>query len=139
VEARPVVLNHNTETVPRLYRRVRPKAVYTRSLELIRRVKQIDPSMTTKSGIMVGLGETFEEVMQTMADLREHDCDLLTIGQYLRPSSKHLPVDRYWHPEEFAALAEEGQRLGFRHVEAGPLVRSSYHAGEQRRAAQVAG
>jgi lipoic acid synthetase len=137
VEAGPVVLNHNTETVPRLYRRVRPKAVYTRSLELIRRVKQIDPAMTTKSGIMVGLGETFEEVVQTMADLREHDCDLLTVGQYLRPSSKHLPVERYWHPDEFAALAEEGRRLGFRHVEAGPLVRSSYHAGEQSRAASV--
>jgi lipoic acid synthetase len=135
VEAQPVVLNHNTETVPRLYRRVRPKAVYTRSLELIRRVKQIDPEMTTKSGIMVGLGETFEEVVETMADLREHDCDLLTVGQYLRPSPKHLPVDRYWHPDEFAALAEEGERLGFRHVEAGPLVRSSYHAGEQSRAA----
>jgi len=137
VEARPVVLNHNTETVPRLYRRVRPKAVYTRSLELIRRVKQIDPSMTTKSGIMVGLGETFEEVVRTMTDLREHHCDLLTVGQYLRPSPKHLPVDRYWHPDEFAALAEEGYRLGFRHVEAGPLVRSSYHAGEQSRAAAV--
>jgi lipoic acid synthetase len=135
VEAGPVVLNHNTETVPRLYRRVRPKAVYTRSLELIRRVKQIDPAMTTKSGIMVGLGETFEEVVQTMADLRDHDCDLLTVGQYLRPSSKHLAVERYWHPDEFAALAEEGERLGFRHVEAGPLVRSSYHAGEQRRTA----
>ncbi len=137
VEARPVVLNHNTETVPRLYRRVRPKAVYTRSLELIQRVKEIDPAMTTKSGVMVGLGETFEEVVQTMADLRERDCDLLTIGQYLRPSSKHLPVERYWHPDEFAALTEEGRRLGFRHVEAGPLVRSSYHAGEQSRAARV--
>ncbi|MBX7112679.1 MAG: lipoyl synthase [Dehalococcoidia bacterium] len=135
VEARPVVLNHNTETVPRLYRRVRPKGVYTRSLELLRRVKEIDPAMTTKSGIMVGLGETFEEVLETMADLREHDCDLLTVGQYLRPSPKHLPVDRYWHPDEFAALTEEGRRLGFRHVEAGPLVRSSYHAGEQSRAA----
>jgi lipoic acid synthetase len=114
---------------------VRPKAVYTRSLELIRRVKQIDRAMTTKSGVMVGLGETFEEVVQTMSDLRDHDCDLLTIGQYLRPSAKHLPVDRYWHPDEFAALAEEGHRLGFQHVEAGPLVRSSYHAGEQRQAA----
>ena len=135
VEARPVVLNHNTETVPRLYRRVRPKGVYTRSLELLRRVKEIDPAMTTKSGIMVGLGETFEEVVATMSDLRAHDCDLLTVGQYLRPSPKHLPVDRYWHPDEFAALTEEGRRLGFRHVEAGPLVRSSYHAGEQSRAA----
>jgi len=135
VEAGPVVLNHNTETVPRLYPRVRPKARYERSLELIRRVKTIDPAMTTKSGLMVGLGETFEEVVQTMADLRAHDCDLLTVGQYLRPSVKHLPVERYWHPDEFAAVAEEGRRLGFAHVEAGPLVRSSYHAGEQRRAA----
>ncbi|MEZ4554239.1 MAG: lipoyl synthase [Dehalococcoidia bacterium] len=138
VQAGPVVLNHNTETVPRLYRRVRPKAVYTRSLELIRRVKDIDPAITTKSGIMVGLGERFEEVVATMVDLREHDCDLLTVGQYLRPSSKHLPVERYWHPDEFAALTEEGRRLGFRHVEAGPLVRSSYHAGEQSRAALAA-
>ena len=135
VEARPAVLNHNTETVPRLYPRVRLKARYERSLELIRRVKTIDPAMTTKSGIMVGLGETFEEVVQTMADLRAHECDLLTVGQYLRPSAKHLPVERYWHPDEFAAIAEEGRRLGFAHVEAGPLVRSSYHAGEQRRAA----
>jgi len=135
VEAQPVVLNHNTETVPRLYRRVRPKGVYPRSLELIQRVKGIDPTMTTKSGVMVGLGETFEEVVATMADLREHECDLLTVGQYLRPSPKHLPVERYWHPDEFAALTEEGRRLGFRHVEAGPLVRSSYHAGEQSRPA----
>ena len=134
VEARPVVLNHNTETVPRLYSRVRPKARYERSLELIRRVKEIDPSMTTKSGVMVGLGETFEELVTTMADLREHGCELLTVGQYLRPSMKHLPVERYWHPDEFAAIAEAGERLGFTHVEAGPLVRSSYHAGEQRRA-----
>jgi lipoic acid synthetase len=135
VEARPVVFNHNTETVPRLYPRVRPKGVYTRSLELIQRVKQIDPAMTTKSGIMVGLGETFEEVLETMRDLRAHHCDLLTVGQYLRPSAKHLPVERYWHPDEFAALAEAGRDLGFAHVEAGPLVRSSYHAGEQRIAA----
>ena len=134
VEARPVVLNHNTETVPRLYSRVRPKARYERSLELIRRVKEIDPSMTTKSGVMVGLGETFEELVTTMADLREHGCELLTVGQYLRPSMTHLPVERYWHPDEFAAIAEAGERLGFTHVEAGPLVRSSYHAGEQRRA-----
>ncbi len=135
VEAQPVVLNHNTETVPRLYSRVRPKGRYARSLELLRRVKEIDPTMTTKSGVMVGLGETFDELVQTMADLREHGCDLLTVGQYLRPSAKHLPVERYWHPDEFAAITEEGQRLGFRHIEAGPLVRSSYHAGEQSRAA----
>ena len=135
VEARPHVLNHNIESVPRLYRRVRPRGRYERSLDLIRRVKQLQPEMTTKSGIMVGLGETVAELEQVMADLRAHDCDLLTIGQYLRPSQKHLPVERYYHPDEFERLAEVGRRLGFVHVEAGPLVRSSYHAGEQARAA----
>jgi lipoic acid synthetase len=135
VEARPVILNHNIESVPRLYRRVRPKGRYERSLDLIRRVKQLEPEMTTKSGIMVGLGETVAELEQVMADLRAHGCDLLTIGQYLRPSRKHLPVERYYHPDEFERLAEVGRRLGFVHVEAGPLVRSSYHAGEQARAA----
>jgi lipoic acid synthetase len=135
VEARPVVYNHNIETVPRLYRQVRPKAVYERSLELLSMVKRFDPAMTTKSGIMVGLGETVEEVEQTMADLRAHDCDLLTVGQYMQPDSKHLPVVRYWHPDEYARLRETGERLGFKHVEAGPFVRSSYRAGEQSRAA----
>ncbi len=135
VEAGPVVYNHNIETVPRLYRHVRPKARYERSLELLSRIKQFDPGMTTKSGIMVGLGETLDEVAATMADLREHDCDLLTIGQYLQPDAKHLPVVRYWHPDEYAELKQIGARLGFRHVEAGPFVRSSYHAGEQARAA----
>ena len=139
VEAGPVVLNHNTETVPRLYRRVRPRGRYERSLELLQRVKQIDPTMPTKSGLMVGLGETMAELEQTMAGLRSHDCDLLTVGQYLRPTPKHLPVERYYHPDEFAAIAEIGQRLGFRHVEAGPLVRSSYHAGEQAAAARLGG
>lgn len=137
VEAQPVVLNHNTETVPRLYRRVRPKARYSRSLELLARVKQINPAMTTKSGVMVGLGETVEELRQTLTDLRAHDVDLVTVGQYLRPSPKHLPVERYWHPDEFAAIAEAGRALGFRHIEAGPLVRSSYHAGEQQRVAAL--
>ncbi len=136
VEARPDVLNHNIESVPRLYRRVRPKGRYERSLDLIRRVKQLEPEMTTKSGIMVGLGETVAELEQVMADLRAHGCDLLTIGQYLRPSRKHLPVERYYHPDEFERLAEVGRELGFVHVEAGPLVRSSYHAGEQSRAAK---
>ena len=135
VEARPAVLNHNIESVPRLYRRVRPKGRYQRSLDLIRRVKELDAAMTTKSGFMVGLGETIEELEQVMADLRAHGCDLLTIGQYLRPSPKHLPLVRYYRPEEFARLAEIGRRLGFLHVESGPLVRSSYHAGEQSRAA----
>lgn len=136
VEAGPVVLNHNTETVPRLYPRVRPLARYTRSLDLIREVKRIDPAMTTKSGIMVGLGEQLDEVKQTMVDLRERGCDLLTIGQYLRPSLKHLPVERYVHPDEFAELAMFGHALGFAHVESGPMVRSSYHAGEQAHAAR---
>ena len=131
VEAGPVVLNHNTGTGPRLYRRVRPKGRYERSLELLQRVKQIDPTMPTKSGLMVGLGETMPELEQTMADLRAHGCDLLTVGQYLRPTAKHLPVERYYHPDEFAAIAAIGRRLGFRHVESGPLVRSSYHAERQ--------
>ncbi len=131
VEAGPVVLNHNIETVPRLYPRVRFKARYERSLEMLRVVKDIDPRMPTKSGIMVGLGETFDEVVAVFEDLRAHQVDLLTVGQYLRPSLKHLPVARYWHPDEFAALAEAARGLGFSHVEAGPLVRSSYHAGEQ--------
>ena len=136
VRARPVVLNHNIETVPRLYPRARPKAIYTQSLELLQRVKRIDSTMVTKSGIMVGLGETRDELARTIADLRDHDCDLLTIGQYLRPSRKHLPIVRYYSPDEFDELADEARSLDFAHVEAGPLVRSSYHAGEQARAAR---
>ena len=132
VAAGPVVLNHNTETVPRLYRRVRPKARYARSLGLIRRVKQLDPAMTTKSGVMVGLGETMPEVKATIEDLREHGCELLTVGQYLRPSAKHLPVERYWHPDEFGEIAAHARAIGFRHAECGPLVRSSWHAEEQQ-------
>ena len=139
IEARPVVLNHNTETVPRLYRRVRPKARYQRSLELIRRVKELDPEMTTKSGIMLGLGETMDEVKQVLDDLRAHDCDLLTVGQYLRPSLKHLPIERFWHPDEFAEIADYAHSIGFRHAESGPLVRSSYHAADQASAAAPAG
>jgi lipoic acid synthetase len=138
VRAKPVVLNHNIETVPRLYRRVRPKARYERSLDLFRQVKAIDPNMPTKSGIMVGLGETLPEIFETMADLRAHGCDLMTVGQYLRPDADHLPVVRYYHPDEYAAIAAEGKRFGFTHVEAGPLVRSSYHAGEQARSAHIA-
>ena len=137
VEAGPVVLNHNTETVPRLYPRVRPKGRYQRSLELLWRVKQIDPTMPTKSGLMVGLGERIEEMEQTLTDLREQGCDLLTIGQYMRPSAKHLPIVRYWHPDEFERLAEFARGLGFVHVESGPLVRSSYHADRQWRAASA--
>jgi len=135
VEAGPVVLNHNTETVPRLYPRARPKGDYARTLELLRRVKALDTTMPTKTGLMVGLGESFDEVVTVLEDLRGVDCDLLTVGQYLRPSAKHLPVERYWHPDEFDRLAEVARGLGFRHVEAGPLVRSSYHAGEQARQA----
>ena len=137
VEAGPAVLNHNTETVPRLYRRVRPKGRYERSLTLIREVKRLDPAMPTKSGIMVGLGETMDEVKQVVADLRDHGCELLTVGQYLRPSLKHLPIERFWHPDEFAEIGEHARALGFRHAESGPLVRSSYHAAEQARAAQI--
>ena len=137
VEAKPVVYNHNIETVPRLYRHVRPKAVYQRSLEMLSRIKEIDPGVTTKSGIMVGLGETLDEIERTMADLRERDVDLLTVGQYLQPDKRHLPVQRYWHPDEYEAIREIGSRLGFAHIEAGPFVRSSYHAGEQSRAANA--
>ena len=135
VEAKPVVYNHNIETVPRLYAHVRPKARYERSLQLLSTVKQIDPDMTTKSGIMVGLGETLDEVAETMADLRAHDVDLLTVGQYLQPDARHLPVERFWRPDEYTEIKAIGERLGFAHVEAGPFVRSSYHAGEQSRAA----
>ena len=135
IEAGPAVLNHNIETVPRLYPRVRPKAQYKRSLELISRAKALAPDIATKSGLMVGLGETFDELVEAMSDLRSAGCELLTIGQYLRPTAKHLPVARYYEPSEFEALATAGRGLGFAHVEAGPLVRSSYHAAEQARAA----
>ncbi len=136
VAARPAVLNHNTETVTELYPRVRPKGRYDRSLKLLRRVKEIDPTMLTKSGLMVGLGERVEQLHRTFEDLREQGCDLLTVGQYLRPTAKHLPVARYWHPDEFEALRDYALSLGFAHVEAGPLVRSSYHAAEQAAAAR---
>jgi len=129
--ARPDVLNHNLETVPRLYRDVRPKAVYGRSLELLTRAREMDGDVITKSGLMVGLGEEHEELLAAMADLVSAGCHVLTIGQYLQPTPRHRPVARYYHPDEFAELAREGRRLGFRHVEAGPLVRSSYHAERQ--------
>jgi lipoic acid synthetase len=131
VAARPFVLNHNIETVPRLYARVRPKARYERSLELLRRAKELDASMLTKSGLMVGLGETADGVFEVMRDLRTSNVDLLTIGQYLRTTAEHLPVERYWQPEEFEPLIAFGRELGFRNVEAGPLVRSSYRAHKQ--------
>jgi lipoyl synthase len=131
VTARPGILNHNLETVARLQRRVRAKARYERSLWVLRRTKELDPSIRTKSGLMLGVGERREEVVQTMVDLRESSVDIVTIGQYLRPSLLHLPVERFVPPEEFAELKQVGQELGFRHVESGPLVRSSYHAHEQ--------
>jgi lipoic acid synthetase len=139
VDARPFVLNHNIETVPRLYRQVRPQAVYVRSLELIRRAKQAAPAMLTKSGFMVGLGETQDELFAIMRDLREHGCDILTIGQYLRPTLQHLRMDRYYDPAEYEAFRAFGRELGFTHVEAGPLVRSSYHAEKQSQPAGAAG
>jgi lipoic acid synthetase len=129
--AQPEILNHNTETVPRLYRRVRPKGRYPRSLELLRRAKELDPGAITKSGLMVGLGETKHELLMVFADLVDNGVDVLTVGQYLRPSAKHLPLVRYYHPDEFVKLREDALALGFRHVEAGPLVRSSYHAEKQ--------
>ena len=125
------MLNHNIETVPRLYRQVRPQAIYERSLELIRRTKAAAPDRLTKSGFMVGLGETQAELFQTMRDLRAHDCDIVTIGQYLRPTLQHLPVVRFYDPSEYQAFRDYGRTLGFTHVEAGPLVRSSYHAETQ--------
>lgn len=131
VDARPDILNHNIETVPRLYRIARPGGRYDRALELLERAKRMDPLLVTKSGIMVGLGETWEEALAALRDLRAAGADLVTIGQYLRPSSGHLPVARFYTPEEFAELRRSGEDLGFRHVESGPLVRSSYHAWEQ--------
>jgi lipoyl synthase len=131
VEAGPDIFNHNTETVPRLYSRIRPKAVYTNSLALLRHVKVLAPHMVSKSGLMVGLGETEEELLEVFHHMREHDIDVLTVGQYLRPSKKHAEVVRYYHPDEFARLKERALAMGFGHVEAGPLVRSSYHADEQ--------
>ena len=137
LEARPEIYNHNTETVPRLFRRARPGGKYPRVLEIFRLAKRIAPDIPTKTGIILGLGETIEEVLQTMHELREVDVDILTLGQYLRPSDKHMPLDRYVTPDEFRALREAGMAMGYRHVEAGPLVRSSYHAWEQVQAAGV--
>ena len=137
VRARPDVLNHNIETVRRVFHGVRPKGDYDYSLELLRQVKEIAPGMATKSGMMVGLGETWDEILETMTDLRAVGCDLLTIGQYLRPSPKHIDISKFYTPEEFVRLRDEGMRLGFRHVAAGPLVRSSYHADEQHSAAAL--
>ena len=134
IEARPAVLNHNTETVPRLYKLARHGGRYDRTLDLFRHARAAAPGLTTKSGIIVGLGETTDELVATMRDLRSVDVELLTLGQYLRPSAAHLPVAKYYRPEEFAELGTIGRELGFRHVESGPLVRSSYHAKKQAQA-----
>ena len=131
----PDTLNHNIETVRRVFHRVRPKGDYDQSLELLSRAKALDDSAVTKSGMMVGLGETWDEIIDTMRDLRSVDCDLLTIGQYLRPSEKHVALARWYTPGEFEELGREAESLGFRNVASGPLVRSSYHADEQHAAA----
>jgi len=128
IDTKPDILNHNTETVPRLYKIVRPQAKYERSLDLLKRAKK--KGMVTKSGLMLGLGERVDEVVGVMNDLRKVKCDILTLGQYLQPSKDHLPVDRYVHPDEFQLLKKRALEMGFRHVESGPLVRSSYHAGD---------
>ena len=131
LEARPDVLNHNTETVPRLYRAARSGARYQRTLDLLDNAKRFSPGTVTKSGVMVGLGEAMDELIDVFRDLGERGVDLLTVGQYLRPSKDHLPIARFYTPEEFRFMKEQALRFGFRHVESGPLVRSSYHAHEQ--------
>jgi lipoic acid synthetase len=131
LDARPDVLNHNTETVPRLYRMARPGGKYVRALELLDRARKRAPAIPTKTGLMVGLGETSDEVVEVLRDLRKVDCQILTIGQYLRPSLAHLPMERYYTPDEFREFKRIALELGFGHVESGPLVRSSYHAHEQ--------
>lgn len=136
LQARPDVLNHNMETVPRLYRQVRKGAVYERSLELLRRAKEFSGDIPTKTGMMLGLGETREEVLAAMEDLVAQNTDILTLGQYLQPTREHLPIVRYVHPDEFAEYEHAGEAMGFKHVEAGPLVRSSYHAFEQSESAR---
>jgi lipoic acid synthetase len=132
---RPDILNHNTETVPRLYRQVRKGALYERSLELLRRAKETHPEVPTKTGLMLGLGEEKGEVLGTLQDLAAQGTDILTLGQYLQPTREHLPIVRYVHPDEFAEFKVLGEAMGFKHVEAGPLVRSSYHAFEQTESA----
>jgi lipoyl synthase len=131
LEAQPEILNHNTETVPRLYRVVRSGARYERTLRLLENVKRFAPGMVSKTGLMVGIGETMDELLQVFSDLAKRKVDILTVGQYLRPSKDHLPMTRYYTPDEFVFMKREALKLGFRHVESGPLVRSSYHAHEQ--------
>ena len=138
LKTRPKIYNHNTETVPRLYKKARPGGRYERVREIFRIAKRLAPDIPTKTGIILGMGETNEEVLQTMRELREVDVDILTLGQYLRPSDDHIRLDRYVTPDEFRMFYEQGMAMGFRHVESGPLVRSSYHAWEQVQAAGVA-
>jgi lipoic acid synthetase len=137
LEAGPEIYNHNTETVPRLYKKARPGGRYPRVMEIFRYAKRTAPDIPTKTGMILGMGETIEEVVAVMRDLREVDVDILTLGQYLRPSDAHIALDRYYTPQEFRKLYEIGMEMGFRHVESGPLVRSSYHAWEQVQAAGV--
>ena len=137
LEAGPEIYNHNTETVPRLYKKARPGGRYPRVMEIFRFAKRIAPEIPTKTGMILGMGETTQEVVAVMRDLREVDVDILTLGQYLRPSEDHIALDRYYTPEEFRDLRDIGMEMGFRHVESGPLVRSSYHAWEQVQAAGV--
>ena len=135
--AEPDIYNHNIETVSRVFKKVRPKGDYNRSLNVLKKSKMVSPKIPTKSGFMVGLGETWNELLELMDDLRRVECQLLTIGQYLRPSSIHFPVEKYYSPDDFDCLREEGLKRGFRHVASGPLVRSSYHADEQASAANL--
>ena len=137
VDARPDILNHNVETVPRLFRRIQPWDNYELSLNLFTQVKEMDPGMITKSGVMVGLGETKDELVEVMRDLHAHGVDILTIGQYLPPSKRHARLDRYYTLDEFAELRDIGYEIGFGHVESGPMVRSSYHAGDQAEALKL--
>ena len=132
LSANPVCFNHNLETVKRLQREVRRGATYEHSLKLLKFAREINPEIPTKSGLMLGLGENYHEIVQTMKDLRQVDCQYLTIGQYLRPSLAHIPVSRYWTPEKFRDLASIAEKLGFKKVNSGPLVRSSYHASESQ-------
>lgn len=139
IDANPDTFNHNIETVERVFHTVRPKGSYNKSLEMLGKAKMFDESIVTKSGLMVGLGETWDEITQTLRDLRSVNCNLLTIGQYLRPSKDHAPLMKWYTPEEFSQLKSIGEDLGFNHVASGPLVRSSYHADEQYRTASAAG
>jgi lipoic acid synthetase len=139
LNAKPEVLNHNTETVPRLYRSVRSGARYERTLDLLSNVKRFAPGMVSKTGVMVGIGETMQELLDVFRDLAGRKVDILTVGQYLRPSKDHLPITRYYTPDEFAFMKREALQMGFRHVESGPLVRSSYHAHEQAESTGLVG